>query len=117
MREVHGTKRVAIYARRSKEHGDRDVSIAEQIEACRRWSEKLGFLVAEVFEERRSGATGKDRPEFLRAIAAAQRGGFDLIVTWDLARFGRTDTDEAGHWRYLLREAGVEVVHIMDDEK
>lgn len=39
------------------------------------------------------------------------------LVTWNLARFGRADTDEAGHWRYVLREAGVEVGHVHEGDR
>jgi site-specific DNA recombinase len=97
---------------------DKDVSIVEQVQACRRWIEERGHDVAAVYEEPGlSGATGGDRPVFQRMIRDAERGHFDVVLTWDLNRFGRTDNDEAGYWRHLLRQAHVEVLHVMDADR
>lgn len=116
--KTEGTRRVAIYARRSRPDRDKDVSIVEQVQACRRWVEEQGHEVTEVYEEPGlSGATGGDRPVFTRMIRDAERGRFDVVLTWDLNRFGRTDNDEAGYWRHLLKKAHVEVLHVMDADR
>jgi DNA invertase Pin-like site-specific DNA recombinase len=117
-RELTATKRVAIYARRSRPDKDKDVSIVEQVQACRRWVEEHDYEVTEVYEEPGlSGATGEGRPVFQRMIKDAERGRFDMVLTWDLNRFGRTDNDEAGYWRHTLKRAHVEVVHVMDADR
>jgi DNA invertase Pin-like site-specific DNA recombinase len=117
-RELTVTKRVAIYARRSRPDKDKDVSIVEQVQACRRWVEEHAYEVTEVYEEPGlSGATGEGRPVFQRMIRDAERGRFDMVLTWDLNRFGRTDNDEAGFWRHTLKRAHVEVVHVMDADR
>ena len=36
---------------------------------------------------------------------------FDHILVYDVKRFGRVDNDEAGYFRYLLRQNGVEIVY------
>ncbi len=43
--------------------------------------------------------------------AQGDRFGFRCVICYDVARFGRLRNDEAAHYRYLLREAGVEVVY------
>jgi len=48
-------------------------------------------------------------------IADSAKGAFAAVLCCDISRFGRTDTDEAGHYRYLLRQNGVEVVYCQDN--
>jgi DNA invertase Pin-like site-specific DNA recombinase len=49
-------------------------------------------------------------------IQDAQRSdcGFRTILVYDIKRFGRVDNDEAGHYRWLLRQAGVRVVYVAE---
>jgi len=111
-------KRVAIYARRSDESGDRDRSIVEQVDLCRRWAEERGFPVVRVYEELGSGTSGDDRPIFCSMVEDAQRKPrpFDTILVLDVSRFGRTDNDEAGYWKHTLRKAGASVSYVLDGE-
>jgi uncharacterized protein YegP (UPF0339 family) len=60
-----------------------------------------------------SGTSTEARKAFRAMIEAAQRPDrfFRYVLVYDVKRFGRVDTDEAGHYRYLLRQAGVEVIY------
>ncbi|MHB8533776.1 MAG: recombinase family protein, partial [Solirubrobacteraceae bacterium] len=111
-------KRVAIYARRSDETGDRDRSIVEQVDICRRWADERGHSVVRVYEELGSGTSGEDRAIFCAMVADAQKKPrpFDTILVLDISRFGRTDNDEAGYWKHTLRKAGVSVSYVLDGE-
>jgi len=40
---------------------------------------------------------------------------FDLIVVYDVKRFGRIDNDEAGYYRHRLRTHGVEVRYVSEN--
>ena len=40
---------------------------------------------------------------------------FDLIVVYNVKRFGRVDNDEAGYYRHLLRTHGVEVRYVNEN--
>jgi DNA invertase Pin-like site-specific DNA recombinase len=40
---------------------------------------------------------------------------FDIIVVYDVKRFGRVDNDEAGYYRHLLRTNGVEVRYVSEN--
>jgi len=50
-------------------------------------------------------------------IHDAQRPGcpFQYLLVYAVKRFGRLDNDETGHHRYLLRKAGVEVIHVAEN--
>ncbi|MBA7680637.1 hypothetical protein ES703_88958 [subsurface metagenome] len=40
---------------------------------------------------------------------------FDIIVVYDVKRFGRVDNDEAGYYRHILRTHGVEVCYVSEN--
>lgn len=107
------TKRVAIYARRSKDDGQKDVSIPEQIAECRKWAESRGHVVVATFQENKSGVTF-DRPQFQAMLAGAKRRDFDAIVVLDVSRFSRGNVDEAGWARTELRRFNVEVAYVQE---
>ena len=118
-KQTNQPRRVAIYARRSDESGDRDRSIRDQVGACRRWAEERGYPVVRVYDELGSGVNGADRPIFVEMIETAERKPkpFDIVVVLDVSRFGRADVDETGYWRHRLRVAGVEVAYVLDGDK
>ncbi len=113
------SKRVAIYARRSDESGDRDRSIKDQVGACKRWAEERGYSVVKIYDELGSGVNGADRAIFVGMIEDAERKPrlFEVVVVLDVSRFGRADVDETGYWRHRLRVAGVEVAYVLDGDK
>lgn len=112
------SKRVAIYARRSKADKDTTISLPQQEAACRKYAGEQGWgRVVVVKTENRSGVTGSGRPVFMDLIAAGLRQEFEILLTLDMSRFGRFDANERGHWIYQLESAGVEVRHVMDDSR
>ena len=61
-----------IYARYSS-HNQRDVSIEQQVEACRKHAAELGLTVTATYEDRAiSGKTDK-RPSFQRMMRDAEQ--------------------------------------------
>lgn len=111
-------RRVWIYCRRSKDDGDQTVSLPEQEAECQRYTvaEALGEVMR-VEKENKSGVSGFDRPVFMKMIAAAERGEFDVFLTCDLSRFGRFEPEERGYWITRLKQAGVQVNHVHDDAR
>jgi site-specific DNA recombinase len=85
----------AIYARKSNEEGDvaRDQkSVERQIEGARAFIALKGWTLHEehVYEDDAvSGALFATRRHFQRMMSDAEAGAFDLIVFYDLDRFGR----------------------------
>jgi site-specific DNA recombinase len=108
------TKRVAIYARvSSATQAKRDLSIPEQVRQVKAFCTARGWLVVAEFKDvAKSGAETVNRPglqQMLRAASSKARP-FDLILTRELSRFGRSDEDAA--LRTRLREHGVAIDNI-----
>ena len=103
--------RAAIYARYSSEEQTGGESVEYQLERCREYIAKQGWLLEEanVFVDRaRSGTTTYRREAFNQMVAVAKDRPFDVVVTWSTSRFGR-DQDEAIFHKISLRRQGVEV--------
>ena len=101
-----------FYLRRSTDRQEQ--SIDDQRAALRRHATAEDLdVVGEYVDDAISGALTAARKEFLRMLEDAKRRPrpFDLILVYDVSRFGRIDNDEAGHYRYELRKVGVEVVY------
>ena len=93
---VQAVLRVAIYARYSSDN-QREASLADQVEVCRRYAERMGWAVVAVFEDAAlSGSSARLRPGFQRMVLAAEFGQFDVIVTEAVDRLGRNLSDVAG---------------------
>lgn len=80
--------RTAIYARYSSEN-QRDASIEDQIEMCRRYAAAQGWQLVAVFNDRAISGTTLERPGYQDLLAAARRGAFDVIVVEALDRLSR----------------------------
>ncbi len=65
-------------------------------------------IIREYLDEGISGDATEKRKAFQRMIReAAEKRDFTAILCWDVSRFGRFDSIEAGHWIHPLRQAGV----------
>ncbi len=42
------------------------------------------------------------------------RRRFRFVIVYDVKRFGRVDNDEAGYYRHILRQHGVEVIYVTE---
>lgn len=87
-------KRAALYARYSSDL-QRDASIADQIDLCRRYAEQMGFDVVDVFEDRAISGSSTDRPGYQALLRNARAGAFDVIVVEALDRLTRRLADVA----------------------
>jgi DNA invertase Pin-like site-specific DNA recombinase len=108
-------KPAAIYLRRSTDKQEQ--SLADQRAELLRFADERGFeIVMEYIDDAISGTNADDRDGFLKMIADAQRPGclFHHVLVYDIKRFSRGDIDEAFHYRYLLRERGIEVHYITE---
>ncbi len=87
--------RAAIYARYSSD-SQRESSLVDQIRVCRQEAERLGYKVAEVFEDAAlSGQLNENhRPGSQAMMDAAKGKAFDVLIVDDLSRLSR-DTGDA----------------------
>jgi DNA invertase Pin-like site-specific DNA recombinase len=103
----------AAYLRRSTDKQEQ--SLDDQRTEIRKWSKANGYaLVAEYVDDAISGTSSKGRGGFLKMIDDAKGGTFKAVIVWNSDRFSRGDNDETGHYRHLLREAGVKVVSVTE---
>lgn len=105
-------KVAAGYLRRSTDRQEQ--SLEDQRQAIEIYAEREGFSVVKWFvDDAISGTSTEARKAFQAMIAAAQEPNcpFRHVLVYDVKRFGRVDTDEAGYYRFLLRQASVEVIY------
>jgi len=86
--------RAVIYARYSSEN-QREASIEDQIEVCRRYAEQQGWTVVEIYADRALSGASRFRSAFQQMQADAEGGRFDLILAEALDRLGRKLADVA----------------------
>ena len=71
--------RAVIYARYSSDL-QRDASIEDQVEVCRRYIERQGWTLTRVFEDRALSGGSAMRPDYQKLLIAAGEGGRVLKV-------------------------------------
>ena len=93
--------RAVIYARYSSDN-QREASIEDQVEVCRRYIERQGWTLSAVYDDRAlSGASTHLRPGFLRLLADAETRRFDVVVCEAIDRLSRNLADVAGFFDRL----------------
>ena len=109
-------RRVAIYARVSTEHEAQLSALENQkdwykpiLEQNPNWQ-----LVESYIDEGITGTSAEKRPRFMKMIADAEHGDFDLILTREVSRFARNTVDTLEYTRNL-KKAGVEVFFLNDN--
>ena len=103
------------YALRSTDRQEQ--SIGDQRRAVEQYAETNGFRLVDWYvDDAISGASTDARDAFLQMIEDARSSvrSFRYILVYDIKRFGRLDNDATGHYRYLLAQAGVEVVYVSE---
>jgi DNA invertase Pin-like site-specific DNA recombinase len=104
--------RAVGYCRTSTEAQRDNTSIANQKATIERFAAAQGWrLVRHYTDEARSGSKIEGREQFQQMMRDAAGGGqFDVVVVYDLTRFGRDGMDVLESARTLAREYGVHVV-------
>ncbi len=108
-------KRIAVgYLRKST--NKQETSIEDQRNAILKYASDNDFKVAHWYiDEGISGVGVYGRKQFLKMIEDSKSKTFCAVLVWDIRRFSRGDCDEAGYFRYLLRQNGVDVVYITEN--
>jgi site-specific DNA recombinase len=103
-------KRAVLYARVSTDdQADKGYSLPSQIELCRKYAERLGFVVVAELVEDHSGATPiAERPEGKKMTAMVKSRQADAVVAYQVDRLSRDIVDLLATVRIWIR-AGIEV--------
>ena len=103
----------AQYLRMSTDH--QRLSLPAQAALIRRYATAHGFQVVQSYEDAgRSGLTLKRRDGLARLLHDVVKGdpGYKAVLVYDVSRWGRfQDTDEAAHYEFVCRNAGVPVYY------
>ena len=112
-----GRKQIAVgYLRRSTDRQQQ--SIPDQQKAIEGYAEEQGFRIQRFYtDDAISGTSTAGRRAFQSLIADAKRKSrsFRFVIVYDVKRFGRVDNDEAGYYRHVLRQNGVEVLYVSEN--
>ena len=106
--------KAALYARVSSERqAERDLSIAAQLKALRKYAGDKGWEIHREYVDEAESARSANRPAFQEMIGEAKRRSrpFDVILVWKLSRFARNREDSI-IYKSLLRRRGISVVSI-----
>jgi len=88
------TLRAVIYARYSSDN-QRDASIEDQLEVCRRYIARQGWTLTATYDDRAQSGASRFRPDFRRLLADAEARRFDVVVAEAIDRLGRKLADVA----------------------
>ena len=102
---------VAQYLRMSTDH--QQYSLDNQAEAITRYAEDRGFSIVKTYcDAAKSGLRLKNRlglRQLLKDVVEGNRA-FRAVLVYDVSRWGRfQDADEAAHYEFLCKSAGVPV--------
>jgi DNA invertase Pin-like site-specific DNA recombinase len=86
--------RAVIYARYSSDQ-QREASIDDQIEVCRRYAEAQGWTIAATYKDAAISGASRFRPGFQKLIADAAERRFDFVICEAIDRLGRRLADTA----------------------
>lgn len=106
-------KVAVIYARYSS-HNQRDVSIEQQVNVCRKYAEEHDLDVIRIYDDHAMSGTNDNRPQFQRMIRDSATGAFSYVIVYQLDRFSRDRYDSAIH-KHTLKENGVKVLSAMEN--
>lgn len=110
------SKRVVIYARVSTEHESQLFALQNQLD----WYKPLLSMhpewtfIRSYVDEGITGTSAQKRPQFIKMLANAEKGEFNLILTREVSRFARNTVDTLQYTRQL-KTMSVEVFFINDN--
>ena len=107
--------RAGIYARISSDREGDQLGVTRQIEDCRRFAERCGYTVDEVYvDDDISAWSGKPRPEFQRMLEDLRSRRIGAVLAWHLDRLTRHPR-ELEAFIDLCDELGVELGCVTGD--
>lgn len=102
-----------IYARYSSSN-QREASIEQQVAECRKYAERNGYTITEIYKDAAMSGRSDDRPDFQRMMTDARHEKFDYIIAWKSNRIGRNMTQALANMAKLA-DYGVECLYVEED--
>lgn len=93
MRRLKMSKIADVYIRLSSKPQEKGLSKETQEEKCRKYCEKQGYIVHNIYYENKSAMTAHKRPVFEQMIAEQHKNKADVIISFCLNRLTRNPYD------------------------
>ena len=107
------TTKVALYCRVST--SSKDQTTENQRLELETYCDRMGYEVVKVYEDEVSGAKSREkRPAYSELIKDAFLKKFDIIIGWDVSRFGRS-MKEFVHFLSDMDDKGIGVIAVIED--
>jgi DNA invertase Pin-like site-specific DNA recombinase len=104
------TTRCGIYCRVST--STKDQTTENQLRELHSYCERMGYEVVKVYEDEVSGAKSREkRPAYSELCKDAFLKKFDVIIGWDVSRFGRS-MKEFVHFLSDMDDKGIGVIAV-----
>ena len=114
MKKTPKDKRATIYARYSS-HNQKDVSIDQQIDACKKWAASHGYTITQrVYHDHAVSGRTDNRPEFQQMLKDAESGAFNFVIAWKSNRMGRNMLQAMVN-EARLNDLGVKCLYVEED--
>src|SRR5437773_1374138 len=98
------TKRAIIYTRVSTDPQDKGYSPDTQLDACRRYAERLGYAVAAELQDTYSGATAiAERPKGKALVTPLKAREAEAVIVYCVDRLSRDIVDLLASVRDWIR--------------
>ncbi|MCH9035540.1 MAG: recombinase family protein, partial [Planctomycetes bacterium] len=113
-RETRPKNSAVGYVRRSTDRQEQ--SIPDQRKAIEGYAVEHGMRLGKFYiDDAISGTSTLGRRAFQEMMRDAGTRSFDIVIVYDVKRFGRLDNDEAGYYRHVLRTNGVDVRYVSEN--
>jgi len=109
-------KPAVAYLRRSTDRQEQ--SLPDQEKAIRKYGAENELEIVRFYQDDAiSGTSTNGRKGFEQMMADSELAhcSFKYVLVYDVSRFSRADNIEAGHFLYLLRKRGIEVVYVAEN--
>ena len=103
-------KKVVLYCRVST--SDKNQTTENQVRELKLYCERMDYEIVQIYEDEVSGAkTREKRPQYNQMIKDSFHRKFDLIIGYDVSRFGRS-MKEFVHFLSDMNERGIGVIAV-----
>lgn len=90
--------KVGIYTRISFDKSGRETATERQEKDCRAEAKRRGLKVVEVYRDRESAYSGRERPDYERMLRDIEAGRIDGVIFWRFDRLVRRITEFSRFW-------------------
>ena len=102
-----------IYARYSSS-AQREESIEQQVEACRRFADRNGIVIIEVYADEAISGRSDNRPNFQRLIRDAEKRKFEAVIAYKSNRIARNMLN-ALQYEDRLAKLGIQTFYAQEE--